>query len=226
MSVLKSPAAKAMIAFVVVMLALLVALWPRTGDALSGDPAQNPTRGVTDEPATAEMLATARADAALAPCPDSTLPVPDGAALRGVLGECLADGQPVDLGAVTAGTPTVINFWAVWCEPCRRELPLFDELSTAAGDRLDVIAVHANEGAAKPFAILTFLAEVGVHLPVVGDVDGTIAKALKAPRVFPSTVLIRADGTVAAVLPTLFTSYEQLTGVIDEKLGVRLDGSV
>ncbi|MFT3660356.1 MAG: TlpA disulfide reductase family protein [Gordonia sp. (in: high G+C Gram-positive bacteria)] len=220
-TMLASSSVRAMIVFVVVMVALIYALWPRDGaaDTAGGGPPSS-TRGVTDEAVPASMLAQARTEAALPPCPRSTAPVPGGAALKNVSALCLADGERVDLGAATAGRPTVINLWAVWCLPCRRELPLFAELSERAGDRLDVLAVHARDGGAKPYAILKFLTEVGVRLPTVTDVDGSVAAALAAPRVFPSTLLLRADGTVAATLPRVFDSYDDLASVVEKELGV------
>lgn len=226
MTYLKSPAAKAMIAFCVVMLALIFALWPRGDDPAPARPAgPSPTSGISDEQVADGRLEQTRAEAALAPCPNSSAPVPAGAALAGVSAVCLADGTPIDLGQATAGRPLVINMWAVWCLPCRRELPYFDQLYQRAGDRLDVLAVHARDGGDKPYAILSFLKEVGVHLPAVADTDGSVAAALRAPRVYPSTILVRADGTVAAVLPQVFESYEELTGVIADDLGVDVTGA-
>lgn len=218
--VLAQPGMRAMIAFVVVVAALVVALWPRGGDepsATSPSP-QAPTSGVTDAGASADEIAQARTAAALAACPSGTGPA--AGVLAGVSVPCMADGQAIDLGAVTAGKPLVINMWAVWCLPCRRELPLFDELAAASGDRLNVLAVHAREGAEKEFFVLKFLQELKAHLPVVTDPRGDIAKAVAAPRVFPSTVMIRADGTVAAVLPRVFDTYEDLTASVRDHLGV------
>lgn len=225
MSVLKTPAAKAMIAFVVVMVALIFALWPRdTEEPTRSTAPGGPTQGVTDQDVPEDVLAQARIDAALVPCPQSSAPVPAEAALKNVTALCLADGRPINLGQATAWRPTVINMWAVWCLPCRKELPYFDELSRQAGDQLDVLAVHAIDGASKPYAILQFLKEVGLTLPTVADTDGSVAKALRAPRVYPSTILVRADGTVAATLPKVFTSYEELVGVVRDELGVSVSG--
>lgn len=220
---LKTPAAKAMIAFVVVTVLLIIAFWPRgTAAPPQSDPGSS--QGVTDEPVDDATLAQARLDAALPPCPQSGQPVPAGAALAGASAVCLADAQRLNLGQATAGRPVVINMWAVWCLPCRKELPLFDELYRRAGDRLDVLLVHAIDGAAKPYALLQFLTEVGVHVPTVADVDGEVAKALRAPRVYPSTILVRADGTVAAIEPRVFTSYDDLAAVIDSGLGIDVSG--
>lgn len=226
MNVLKTPGGKAMLVFVVVVAALIFAMWPRheAPQTPAGPAGPSATGGVTDEEVPAEMLAQARTDAALVPCPSSTAPVPEGAALKGVSAYCLADGRQIDLGQALAGHPTVINMWAVWCLPCRKELPLFDELYQRASGELNVLAVHARESGNKPFAILSFMNEVGVRLPTVADTDNSVAKALKAPRVYPSTILIRADGTVAAVLPQVFTSYDELAAVIRDELGVDVGG--
>lgn len=218
-----SPAAKAMIAFVVVTALLIIAFWPRS-TAVPQQSAPGATQGVTDEQIDDETLAKARADAALPPCPSSDAPVAADAALRGATAVCLADGQRIDLGQATAGRPLVINMWAVWCLPCRKELPFFDQLYRQAGDQLDVLLVHAIDGANKPYALLQFLAEVGVHVPTVADVDGEVAKGLRAPRVYPSTILVRADGTVAAAEPRVFTSYDDLAAVVQSELGIDVSG--
>lgn len=218
---LAQPGMRAMIAFIVVMIALVAALWPRDGDDHDSVPAQTSpaqTSGITDTGASADEIAQARAAAALRPCPSG-----DGSAsgvLEGVSAPCMADGKTIDLGAATAGKPLVINIWAVWCGPCRRELPQFDRLATEAGERLNVVGVHAREGAQKQYFVLKFLEETGVHFPVVTDPLGDVSKAVGAPRVFPSTVMIRADGTVAAVLPRVFETYEDLTAAVREHLGV------
>ncbi|MFZ2512808.1 MAG: TlpA disulfide reductase family protein [Gordonia sp. (in: high G+C Gram-positive bacteria)] len=220
---LTTPAAKAMIAFVIVTVLLIIAFWPR-GSAVPPQSAAGSTQGVTDEPVDDATLARARVDAALPPCPQSDRPVSAGAALAAASAICLADGQRLNLGQATAGRPVVINMWAVWCLPCRKELPLFDELYRRAGDQLDVLLVHAIDGAAKPYALLQFLAEVGVHVPTVADVDGEVARGLRTPRVYPSTILIRADGTVAAIEPRVFTSYDDLAAVVNSQLGVDVSG--
>ncbi|WP_336793668.1 TlpA disulfide reductase family protein [Gordonia malaquae] len=216
------PGMRAMIAFIIVTIALVVALWPRgTDEPASPAAPSSPPSGITDQTVAQSEIDAARRDAALNPCPAGAGAAATGP-LAGVTVPCMGDGSTIDVGAATAGKPLVINMWAVWCLPCRRELPLFDRLSAASGDKLNVLAVHAREGGDKPYFVLKFLQEVGVHLPVVTDPQGSIAQAVKAPRVFPSTVFIRADGSVAAVLPRVFETYEDLTGAVREQLGVDL----
>ena len=121
-----------------------------------------------------------------------------------------------------AGRPLVINVWAQWCGPCKTELPYFEEFAARAGDRVTVLALHAKEGGSNPFFPLTLLTEIGVRLPSVLDLDGKVAAAINAPRVFPSTVFLRPDGTVAEVYPGVFDSPEEIADSVAEHLGVRI----
>lgn len=219
---LAGPALRWTLVFAVVIAALVVAIWPRSSDPVTPAPAQpSPSApGFGDLDVPDETLARARADAALAPCPDLGATDTAGAALAGVAAECLGSGDVIELAPATVGRPLVVNMWATWCQPCRDELPYLDEFADRAGDRVDVLAVHAKEGGDNPYLLLRFLAEVGVHLPTVLDRDATIAAALQAPRVFPSTILVRADGTVAKILPQVFESADEIADAVDEHLGV------
>uniref|UniRef100_UPI003D8C3000 TlpA family protein disulfide reductase n=1 Tax=Gordonia sp. B7-2 TaxID=3420932 RepID=UPI003D8C3000 len=216
------PAARWTLVFVVVMLALIVAIWPRGGDP---EPAKNTTPiatgpRATDAPVSDAELARARQDAAIDPCPTSdAAPGPD-AVLAGVVAPCLADGTPIDVGAATAQKPLVINIWATWCLPCRKELPYFEQFTRRAGDRVDVMGVHAQQGASSQVLILKYLSENGIHLPSVLDTDGKVSAALGAPPVFPSTILVRPDGTVAGILPILFHSPDEIAAAVSRYLGV------
>ena len=67
-----------------------------------------------------------------------------------------------------------------------------------AGDAVTVVTVHQDENEA---AALARMAELGVHLPVLQDGRRSIAAALRLPNVMPATVILRMDGSVAAVLP-------------------------
>ena len=100
------------------------------------------------------------------------------------------DGRPWRLAALR-GHPVLLNFWATWCEPCRREMPSLQAL--AARERatgLAVVSVNYRETAP---AIRDFLAHLPLSLPILLDVDGEVAGAWTR-RVFPTTVLVDRDG--------------------------------
>ncbi len=54
------------------------------------------------------------------------------------------NGESVQLSQLK-GRPTVINFWASWCDPCREEMPLLQSLHETYGDDLVLIGVNESE---------------------------------------------------------------------------------
>jgi thiol-disulfide isomerase/thioredoxin len=73
------------------------------------------------------------------------------------------------------GRPLVVNFWATWCEPCRREIPLLKSLRRErAGDHLEIvgIAIDLRDTARK------YAQDTGIDYPVlVGEQGGFEAVA-------------------------------------------------
>ena len=90
------------------------------------------------------------------------------------------------------GRAVLLNFWATWCEPCRAEMPALQQLAERWGpQRLLVLAINFMESADKA---AKFVNTTGLKLPVLLDANGTAASDW-AVRVFPTTILIAADGT-------------------------------
>lgn len=216
-----APALRWTVVFIVAAVALIVAIWPRseTAPAATADPTSGVN--VTDAPVPDSQLAAARAAAKLADCPNAGAAPTARSVLAGVSAPCLASGAAYDVGRGTVGKPLLVNMWAVWCLPCRRELPVLQDYAKRAGDAVTVLTVHAVDGASSPYLVLKFLTELGVTLPTVLDTKGQVAAALSAPKVFPSTILVRADGTVAKVLPQIFESTDAIAAAVEANLGVR-----
>ncbi|MEU3272694.1 TlpA disulfide reductase family protein [Saccharomonospora sp. NPDC006951] len=190
----------------VLALALIVALLPRVND--SSDSADSTGARAADD------LGAARAEASLQPCPSASGDANGSGELSGVTASCLADGSRVDLGAALSGEPTLVNFWATWCKPCRDELPLLAEYAEQPGAvRVLTVQVESSEQAG-----LELLAELGVELPGVHDGDGPtgpVRTALRVPRALPASYLVSADGEVRLVTePRLFTSVEEIRDAV------------
>ncbi len=168
---------------------------------------------------TPEALAEVRRQAQLPPCPRADGPAAGPPALATISLECAGDGSRLQVGPSLAGRQVVLNLWAYWCGPCADELPAMAELQRRAGDKLTVVTVHQDENEA---AGLAKLAELHVRLPMLQDGARLIAAALRTPNVVPTTVLIRADGSVARVLPRPFTSADEIGAEVQQALGVRV----
>ena len=95
------------------------------------------------------------------------------------------------------GTAVLINFWASWCEPCLAEMPSLQQLARQHGpDRLVVLAVNFKEPA---ITARRYVQSADLQLPVLLDPDGALARQWGV-RVFPSTILVAADGRVRGVV--------------------------
>lgn len=122
------------------------------------------------------------------------------------------DGTTV-ASADFAGRPLLINFWATWCQPCLKEIPLLNEV--AAERRVEVVAIALDEGGAATVA--PFVARHGLRYPVL----------LGGQRVFerfggfgiPYTLVLDAGHRVVAI-------HEGLTGreELERDLARALDG--
>ncbi|CAB3637251.1 redoxin family protein [Achromobacter sp. ACM03] len=99
------------------------------------------------------------------------------------------DGTPAALAAYQ-GKPTVINLWASWCPPCRREMPAFTEAQAA---HPDVNFVFLNQAEAPP-DVTAFLAQ---HAPslrnVLLDPAGAASRQM-SNRGLPATLFLDAQG--------------------------------
>ncbi len=123
------------------------------------------------------------------------LPWPAGRSVPDTIGADL-QGNPQHWPAMQ-GKAVLVNFWASWCEPCVAELPSLQALQNQYGmDALVVLAVNVKESAAT---VQRFLSRNTVPPSVSLDREGTVARAWGA-NIFPTTVLIGADGQVKGVV--------------------------
>ena len=60
-------------------------------------------------------------------------------------------GEPFELRQLaSAPTPTLLWFWAPWCDVCNAEAPAIERMAASAGERLAVVAIGGRDDAAKP----------------------------------------------------------------------------
>ena len=90
------------------------------------------------------------------------------------------------------GRPVVLNFWASWCVPCRKEMPALQEVSDEVQDRVAFLGVNHQDSRGDA---LTFLDETGVRFPAGYDPQGATASAYGLYGM-PTTVFISPDGRI------------------------------
>jgi peroxiredoxin len=101
-------------------------------------------------------------------------------------------GQAVSLSSLK-GQVVLINFWASWCGPCRKEMPVLDQLYQRykpLGFTLLGVNVEEDSAAAE-----TWLKETPVSFPILFDRRNAVSK-LYDVTAMPSTVLVDRQGHV------------------------------
>lgn len=101
------------------------------------------------------------------------------------------------------GRPVVVNFWASWCVPCRRELPGFAAVSEELEGKVAFVGVNHQDGRASG---LEFLQQTGVRYPSGFDPKGDVAASYGLLGM-PTTVFVSAEGKL----------LERRTGEISRK---------
>lgn len=102
------------------------------------------------------------------------------------------DGKPLKL-ADWKGKAVLLNLWATWCGPCRKEMPALDKLQKDLGsDKFEVVALSVDRNGTE--VAKKFLAEIKVEaLRFYIDPTSRATSTLKAVGM-PTTILIGADG--------------------------------
>ncbi|MFJ6196097.1 TlpA family protein disulfide reductase [Micromonospora sp. NPDC092111] len=121
----------------------------------------------------------------------SPVPAPAaGSLLPELTLSCFTGGDPVALRDVRG--PAVVNVWASWCPPCRKELPAFQRLSVRAGGQLQVIGVNSRDSRDSAQSIGE---DFGIRFPMLFDQGESLQRELRR-NVFPLTLLVDAQGRI------------------------------
>jgi cytochrome c biogenesis protein CcmG/thiol:disulfide interchange protein DsbE len=182
-----------------------------------GEP-KKPTFGGGTEPsgASTSELADLKAAAKIEGCPKSDAEAGPQSTLPDIAVDCLGGGRSVRLSGL-AGTPMVINVWASWCAPCRKELPLLAKAHREYGDRVRIIGVDVNDAA--PEAALRLADRSGVTYPQLADRKLRLRASLRITAV-PQTVFVDERGRMVFTERAPFRSYADVTAAIRTHLGV------
>ena len=111
------------------------------------------------------------------------------------------------------GKPLVINLWASWCPPCKKEMPDIDKLYKELGDEVNFAIVNmttANNETEK--SAKAFIEEGGYSFPVYYDIDGTVASQYPV-NAFPTTYFVDKDGYLVAYAYSMLDEASIMRGI-------------
>jgi len=122
-----------------------------------------------------------------------------------------AAGVPFDLKTLASnpaglenfrGKPLVLNFFATWCDPCRDEMPLINELAAKAGGTYQVLGIAVDDTRA---AVIEYSHEAKLNFPIALDLNSTVKRFY---RIFgpPATFFIDGLGIIRDIVLGLITS--------------------
>lgn len=130
------------------------------------------------------------------------------------------DGNEVDL-ADLRGKPVVVNLWWSQCPPCRVEQPDLNEAAAELGDQVTFLGINIRDS--SPDSARAYVRSFDVPYASLYSADGTALLPFAGtlnPRSIPSTVVLDADGRIAASVngrvPTTQTLLSLVEKVLDE----------
>jgi thiol-disulfide isomerase/thioredoxin len=142
-------------------------------------------------------------------------PAPEGATAPGSLVDFelqRLDGSGTVSQSDLAGRPAILNFWASWCIPCRKEMPLFERMHQRFSDEIAIIGIDVQDA---PINAKEFVDEYNITYEILRDPDAELAGRLNVDPL-PQTFFLDADGRLSGNPVLGEISEEQLLARIEE----------
>lgn len=119
------------------------------------------------------------------------------------------------------GKPVLLNFWATWCPPCRKEMPDLQAFAEKYGEDIQVLGVNWDYQSDVNEEVREFLAEYDITYPNVLDKAGEVFVKYQLTGL-PVTYWIDEAGVIRGIWfgamkeEDIVTGFQKITDVIDE----------
>ncbi|MDP4097725.1 TlpA family protein disulfide reductase [Paenibacillus sp. P96] len=115
------------------------------------------------------------------------------------------DGKTYTVGRGN-GKIQLLSFWASWCDPCRMEAPMLNELASKYKTGLDVYGINVTKYDRQE-DVRKFVQSLKLTYPILLDKSGDVFDIYRGAA-FPTSVLIDGKGTVREVLLGVYSKTE------------------
>jgi len=109
-------------------------------------------------------------------------------------------GRTVTLSEFADRPAVLLDFWALWCHPCRTELPQLEALYQTLKDRGFVLLAINTDEAAKTAEVRAFVRQRGLTFPVLLDAQTRVVSRYNPSLSLPFAVLLGPGGTVVRTI--------------------------
>lgn len=129
-----------------------------------------------------------------------------------------ASGDTVTLSQHLAKDVVVLDFWASWCPPCRKGLPMLDAVAKHFADQS--VAVYGINIRESPALVASFVKTTNLGLPILLDDTGIVADDYMVTGI-PQTVIIDKTGRIQKIHTGVGFGFE---GELQTEIQALLDG--